>query len=50
MYGLFIYKRWKMATLKGKWLGKYSPHGAFGDGYINTDSKSLVSNLAILQL
>ena len=30
MYGLFIYIRWKMATFKGKWLGKYSLHGAFG--------------------
>ena len=23
MYGLFTYIMWKMATLKGKWLGKY---------------------------
>ncbi len=27
---IYLHERWKMATFKGKWLGKYSLHGASG--------------------
>ena len=34
MYLLFTYMRWKMATFKGTWLGKYSLHGSYNYLYI----------------
>ena len=37
MHGLFPYSRWKKATSKGKWLGKYSsPMEHLGYNYFYT--------------